>query len=131
MFFEALLLLGVMRAAILFVPFRKIAAMMGLVQGAQPVEHEVLSSSCTEGISWAIRAAAARTPWESACLVRALTGMAMLSRRRIKATLYLGVAKDESGAETMKAHAWLSCGDNILVGAAGYEEYAVISAYHW
>lgn len=80
-------------------------------------------------IGWAIQAAAVRTPWESACLVQALTGMIMLSHRGIGATLYLGVAKEESNPESMAAHAWLRCGDTVLTGAVGVERFSVISSF--
>jgi len=129
LFFEAYVLLGVMRAAILLLPFRKITKMMGLVQGEQSAVSESIPPCSTETISWAIQAAAARTPWESACLVQALTGMAMMSRRGINATLYLGVAKDESGAEAMLAHAWLRCGTIILTGFGGAERFSAISSF--
>jgi len=129
LFFEACVLLGVMRAAILLLPFRKITKMMGLVQGEQSAASESIPPCSTETISWAIQAAAARTPWESACLVQALTGMAMMSRRGINATLYLGVAKDESGAEAMLAHAWLRCGTIILTGFGGAERFSAISSF--
>lgn len=102
---------------------------MGLVQGEQPGASESIPPCNTETISWAIRAAAARTPWESACLTQALTGMVMLSRRRINAILYLGVAKDESGSEALMAHAWLRCGESILTGAGNYDKFTVISTY--
>jgi hypothetical protein len=129
LFAEAFVLLGVMRAAIVLFPFRKITAHLGLAPGASPEVSE--SALCVKptDIGWAVQAAAARTPWQSACLVQALTGMVMLGRRGINATLYLGVARDESGAEAMAAHAWLRCGDNILTGAGGIERFSAISSF--
>jgi hypothetical protein len=129
MFAEAFVLLGVMRAAIVLSPFRKITAHLGLTPGASPEVFESALSVKPTDIGWAIQAAAARTPWKSACLAQALTGMLMLGRRGINATLYLGVARDESGAEAMAAHAWLRCGDAILTGAGGVERYAALSSF--
>jgi hypothetical protein len=126
---EALLLLGVFRAAILLLPFRRITAMMGLVQGEPGRFSGGASVASVEQFSWAIQAASKRTPWESACLVQALAGQVMLSRRRMSATLYLGVAKDASGSEAMVAHAWLQCGDRIVTGGSGMERYAAISSF--
>ncbi len=37
------------------------------------------------------------TPWESKCLVRAMTAKKMMKKRGYKTTLYLGVGKDEEG----------------------------------
>jgi hypothetical protein len=53
----------------------------------------------------------------------------MLKRRRIAATLYLGVAKKESDPEGLAAHAWLRCGDVILTGAAGHLHFTVVAAF--
>ena len=129
MFFEAFLLLGVMRAAILLLPFRRITTILGLAQGATSSMPAVDMTVDPADVGWAIRAAAARTPWESACLAQALTGMVMLSRRGIAATLYLGVARDEIDPEAMSAHAWLRCGDTILTGAGGVERFSAISSF--
>jgi hypothetical protein len=129
LFLEACVLLGVMRASILLFPFRRITNLLGL---AQCNTSSMPGSDMTDDpstIGWAVQAAAARTPWESACLVQALTGMIMLSHRGIGATLYLGVSKDENNPETMTAHAWLRCGDTILIGAGGVERFSVISSF--
>lgn len=129
LFVEAFVLLGVMRAAVLLLPFRKITKMMGLVQvETSPLPVADVNVDPAE-IGWAIQAAAARTHWESACLAQALTGMFMLSRRGIEATLYLGVARDESDPEAMTAHAWLRCGGLILTGAGGVERFSALSSF--
>jgi hypothetical protein len=130
LFLEAYVLLGVMRVAILVLPFRKIASLLGLTQGSAPSEASLNVFPCTEKIGWAIRAAAARTPWQSACLVQALSGMVMLIRRGIDATLYLGVAKHENNTETLSAHAWLSCGNTVLTGDGGLERYSTLSSFY-
>ena len=78
-------------------------------------------------IGWAVRAMARRTPWESACLVRAVAAKRMLRRRGIPSTLYLGLARDES--RELEAHAWLRCGSHLLAGQPGHERYAVVSTF--
>jgi hypothetical protein len=129
LFIEAFVLLGVMRAAVLLFPFRRITSLLGLAQGESPSVTKVGMAVDPAAIGWSIEAAAARTPWESACLAQALTGMLMLSRRGIHATLYLGVARDDIDPAAMTAHAWLRCGDALLTGAGGVERYAPISSF--
>ena len=126
---ESFVLLGVLRAAILLFPFQKITRIMELTQGNTISDAEPSMSVSPADIGWAVQTAASRTPWESACLVQALTGMIMLVRRGGNATLYLGVAKDENDAEAMTAHAWLRCGNVILTGAGGVERFSVISSF--
>jgi hypothetical protein len=55
----------------------------------------------------------------------------MLKRRGIPGVFYLGVAKDEESKEKMKAHAWSQCGDMIITGERGYEEFVVVSIFGW
>lgn len=129
LFVEAFVLLGMARAAILLLPFRRITRILGLAQGETPSVPPVDMTVDPTDVGWAVQAAATRTHWESACLAQALTGMVILSRRGIGTTLYLGVAKDESNPETMTAHAWLRCGDIILTGAGGVERFSAISSF--
>ena len=128
---EAFVWLGLMRAAILLLPFRFVVRIFRLHAG-QPTESCTSDrSNLATPIGWAIRAAAARTPWESACLGQALAGMAMLRRRGISGIIFLGVAKDATVPQAMAAHAWLSSGDTILTGDGGHERYTVISSFFW
>lgn len=122
--------MGIMRLAVLSVPFQRTADFLGLKPVTPSVE--ILNSGLLHdvaAISWSLRAMAFRTPWESACLTQALAGMVMLQRRNIPAQMYLGVAKGESAAETMAAHAWLKCGHVFVTGEGGHERFAVISSF--
>jgi hypothetical protein len=80
-------------------------------------------------IGRAVRSAAANTPWKSVCLPQAVAGQWMLKRRRIAATLYLGVAKKDADPEQLAAHAWLRCGDAILTGTAGHRQFTVVASF--
>ena len=67
-----------------------------------------------------------KTPWESKCLVRALTARRLLHRKKIVTTLYLGVGKDENDA--MVAHSWLRCGKAYVTGGDG-AKYATVAKF--
>lgn len=66
------------------------------------------------------------TPWESKCLVRALTARKLLVEKEIPCTLYLGVGKDENGK--MVAHAWLRAGEFFVTGGDG-SDYATVATF--
>lgn len=66
-----------------------------------------------------------KTPWESKCLVRALTAQRILSWKKISSTLYLGVGKD---GEKMIAHAWLRCGEYFVTGGSG-SQYGMVAKF--
>lgn len=67
-----------------------------------------------------------RTPWESLCLVRALTAGRLFKEKKIPCTMYLGVGKDENGK--MVAHAWLRAGGLYVTGGDG-SGYACVARF--
>ncbi|AGA92227.1 hypothetical protein Thimo_3571 [Thioflavicoccus mobilis 8321] len=118
--------LALSRLALLILPFRRIAPHLGQHMtegtgtGAAAVSGEVL-----QGVSWAVAAAARHLPFEAVCLPQAMAAKAMLRRRGIQGTLYLGVARDEG----MVAHAWLRVGDRVVTGAGDLKRYTVVSTF--
>lgn len=129
LFLRAFWLLGLARFAILAVPFRRIAPFLGEVTGESPERAPAESDALAKRISWAVETAARYTPWESRCLARAMAAKAMLRRRNVPGTLYLGLAKDSE--EGLSAHAWVRCGERILTGGAGHERFTVIAQFAW
>ncbi len=132
LFLEAYVTLGIMRAAILTVSFKRLTR--SLEHFPKKVEIAALNDneiSIAIAVGQAITRASAHTPWESACLVQSLTAQRMLQKRGIPGVFYLGAAKDEESEAKMKAHAWSQCGDDIIIGAGGHEEFTVLSVFGW
>jgi len=132
LFLEAYYTLGIMRAGILTVSFKRLTRSLEHF----PKKEEIAALDEKEMqiammVGKAIIRAAAYTPWDSLCLAQSLTAQKMLQKRGIPGVFYLGAAKDEEGEEKMKAHAWSQCGDNIITGAAGHEEFTVLSVFGW
>ena len=129
LFIEAYYTLGVMRAAILRVSFKRLTrSLKHQAKKSEFVQLDEEQIQMALSIGKAIGQAAAHTPWESACLAQSLTAQRMLKKRGIPGVFYLGVAKDE---EKMKAHAWSQCGDRIITGGKGHEEFTVLSEFGW
>ncbi|QJE73279.1 lasso peptide biosynthesis B2 protein [Aerophototrophica crusticola] len=82
-------------------------------------------------IRWAVRAAARHVPWNAVCLPRAMAAKAMLRRRGIGSTLYLGVAlRPEPGVQgRAAAHAWLRAGAVVLTGEEHMDQYTCIAKF--
>ena len=94
------------------------------------VEHEESSGDVPEGmvpylfrISYAVNHVCKHTPWQSKCLVRALTAQKLLKEKRLDSTLYLGVSEKEN---KMVAHAWLRCGNVFVTGGDG-RDFAMVT----
>ena len=132
LFLEAYIILGMMRAAILTISFKRLTR--ALEHHTQVQALETLTKTEQERaiiIGKSIIRAAAYTPWESACLVQSLTAQKMLQKRGISGVFYLGAAKDEKEKNKMKAHAWSQCGDVIVTGEVGSEDFTVLSVFEW
>ncbi len=119
---EALAYLAVARLAVACLPFRVLARRLGVRQA------ETLTTGAPDAmpsrVGWAVAAAARRTPWRSACLEQAIAAKAMLKRRGIEGTLYLGVAKHPT-----EAHAWLRVGERNVTGGTDVGRFAVVASF--
>lgn len=120
---EAVIALGLARLLVLTVPIRWIARRFGR-RPAPPHAQPTPLGDVVREVGWAVRAAASRTPWKSACLAQAIAGKWMLARRGVQATIRLGVAKDADG--TLHAHAWLCAGDAVLTGGGQMRRFTLL-----
>jgi hypothetical protein len=125
----ALVALAIMRLVIGILPFRRIAAAIGLRPGRSPEEIDPASEARAVMIGRAVRSAAAHAPWDSTCLVQALAAASLLRLAGTDATLYLGVAKDGAGPKGLIAHAWLRCGAQVLTGAAERDRFTELASF--
>ncbi|MED2615200.1 lasso peptide biosynthesis B2 protein [Bacillus toyonensis] len=126
LFLEAFIFLGWARV-LKSITFSKVAPSLGDYMNetsvAQIQQHEDTLKEVYEAISIMSR----YTFWESQCLVKAIAGMKMLEKRDIESTLYLGTAKDNSGA--LIAHAWLRSGSFYVTGSEGMEKFTVVGSF--
>jgi len=131
LFMEAYARLGMMRAAILTLPFKKLVKSLDHQKDTVAPRLKRVQMETAHAIGEAVRTAAGNTPWESACLVQTLTAQRMLGKRGIGGIFHLGAAMDDAAEEKLKAHAWLLCDNTIITGEAGHEQYAVLSTFSW
>ncbi len=78
-------------------------------------------------IRWSITTACRYSVLNCLCLTQALTAKAMLKRRRLRSTLYLGLSRREP--EGLTAHAWLKVGTVTLVGESEESRFAVLTSF--
>ena len=114
------------RFLVRFTPFKFYAPSLG----EQGLESPRTSPGLEElkKIRWAIRFGHRRAFFfRAVCLPQAMAGRWMLQRRGYSSTLYLGVTRCPK--EGLRAHAWLRCGDLILTGEEGREEFTVVARF--
>ena len=117
-YIEVIFWLGLSRLAILTLPFKWIAPVLGQHMSST---NEISSKKTRQKsirIARAIRTISEHVPWECKCLVQAMSGKIMMRNRGVAATLYLGVSKKENGE--LKAHAWLRMGTVVILGGGGW-----------
>jgi hypothetical protein len=97
-------------------------------RGNLPREPDLRTSgsSSVQRIVWAVKTAAPYIPCAT-CLTQALAGQWLLRYRGYRSELYLGVAKSPSG--DFRAHAWLQCGDCVVIGGGDLRGYTPLLAW--
>lgn len=127
------ILTAIARSAILFVSFKNLRKYMGKLNEESSFNLREEEYKVARKISWSISKVAKYTPWESKCLVQALTAQYLLSHSHIENTLYLGVSKENYiNIESKKnnkdnyveksnlvAHSWVRCGSYYVTGGDG------------
>ena len=126
-YIEAFFILGLTRFLIWKFKFKRIAGFIGKVNNETELTDTKMDLKKVKLISYAVRTMSKYTLWKSNCLTQAFTAKIMLDRRKLKSTVYLGVAKD--GDNQMIAHAWLRCGKIYVTGGDGSKYYTVTGKF--
>lgn len=113
----AFALCGFYRASMLIIPAKKLESHFGNKGEESKLTESKRNYYHAKRIARVVNEVAAKTPWESKCLVRALTVRYLLKRKGISYTLYLGVGKDDRG--NMVAHSWIRSGEFLASGGDG------------
>lgn len=122
---------GLMRLAILALPFRWIAPWLGqhykniVLTVLVTEEQEILSRQ----MGRVIQAICKYTPWESKCLVQAMLARVVLQRYGIPHIVFLGLARSVASESGLAAHAWVNAGRCFVTGGNGHRDFAVVSSF--
>jgi hypothetical protein len=119
---EAVVMLGLAQFVLLIVPFRHIAA--GLRRMPETAVHD---RELNRRVREAVTLAARNMPWNAVCLPRAITAKMMLARRGCGSAVHFGATLGKDGK--IDAHAWLTAGGEIVVGAAGIAGMAPLARF--
>ena len=124
---EASAWMAAARLAILALPFRWVAPLLGRPRASSPCTVTPRERDALARVKWAVFNAHARVPWECKCLVRAIAAKRMLAMRRVRSTLYLGAKRDDP--VTLSAHAWVRVGDVVLFGRRMHGQFSGVSTF--
>jgi hypothetical protein len=129
LFIEAVWLSFWARTAVLLLPWSFVVRWMGdpleIAPGSADADPELL-----QRVGRTVRRVERRVPWQSKCLIQAMSAKTMLSRRGVAGTIYLGLLRvAEEDEEKFKSHAWLRCGPRFVTGWKGHEPFLPMSTF--
>lgn len=129
-FIPAWLILGVAKALIFTVSFRRLAPRLGRQAGIAPwvplLDRRQQIRALLVGR--AIRLAANYTPWDSNCFPQAVAARVLLGWYGVPYALFFGLMRDPDTAE-MKAHAWVAAGRAQVTGGPSFGRYTVVGCF--
>ncbi|MCF6405287.1 lasso peptide biosynthesis B2 protein [Chitinophaga filiformis] len=125
LFIEAWICIAFARGMLIFMPFRKIAPLLGK-NVADDTTTYVKATPRPQRIKAAIRRAAACSPWRAKCFEQALAGKIMLSYRNMPGIVFFGINKV---GDDLQAHAWLESEGVIITGAAEANQFIIIARF--
>jgi hypothetical protein len=111
---KSFILCGLVRIFILLIPFKRLKKHIGIHNEESSFDIDNSHYKFIKKVAWAVNRASQLTPWQSKCLVQAITAQRILMAHNIYSTLYLGLAK--GGEKEIIAHAWLRSGALIVTG---------------
>ena len=126
MFCKAFILCGFYRFIILNINFGKVKRLLGEKGKESNFKSDIEHYKIAKKVGIIVRLAGSHTPWESKCLVQAMTAQKLLKDKGVETTLYLGVARDGSN---MLAHSWLRCGELFVTGGNGDLNYIRVNCF--
>ncbi len=129
---EAAVGLAISRAAILTVPFPRIARRLGgfmaphqAADKARQAPPSAQDREIARKIGWAVTVAARNVPFKAVCLPQAMTAQHMLRKRGIFSVMHFGTAPGK--AVSLDAHAWLNAGEIEVTGYPVGPEFTEIA----
>ncbi len=117
---RAVCALAIARLTLLVTSFQRLSANAA-------AETSIADGETLGKVGAAVLMAANNVPWRSDCLPQALAASRLLRAMGYDSTIRIGVEKEEDGS--IGGHAWLTCGEHIVVGATEAERFAEVHAF--
>ena len=123
--FQVWLWAAIYRLVVLIVPMKHVKRNYGISGEESPELESKEDHWKARKIAYYVNRVSEHTPWESKCLVRALTAQRLLTKKKVASTLYLGVKNE---GNKMVAHAWLRSGCYYVTGGDG-NDYIMVAKF--
>jgi hypothetical protein len=127
LYLKVVVLSALARMAVVLFPFRQLARGLTTGQGLLSGVSSEDNTPLIEEIGLAVTRVARFTPWRCMCLEQGLIAKALLWQKGISSTLVFGVASQSENK--IIAHAWLHCGQKVVTGEKGMDDFQVIASF--
>ncbi len=118
----------IIRFCMIFLSFKKYRALLGKMQVLNNETYTDNTIELAKKVATIVVSLCNNTPWESKCLVQAVTCKQILLKKGIQTNLFLGINTNLDSKE-LKAHAWLKIGDVFLTGKHGHQQYKIVNFF--
>ena len=122
--------LGIAKATIVTVSFRRLAPRLGNAVGVAPWVPIIDEAQQKRArlIGQVIRLASRYTPWDSNCFPQAIIAKAMLAAYRVPYCLFFGLYRN-AATGAFDAHAWVVAGRVKVIGGWAFDKYTVVGVF--
>jgi hypothetical protein len=118
---RAFFLVCAIRTGLFLLPFRIVQRLAEKAGGGAATTYPV--GRCV----WSIRATSRLVPGAT-CLTQALAAQVLLAQSGHDSQIEIGVTKDQE--RRFHAHAWVVCGQEIVIGGDGVDRYVPLAAWN-
>lgn len=122
---------GLIRAAVLLVPFKHLSRCLGIHYRNYQLCVLVTDAQLqmAREIGGTIALIDKYTPWQTNCMVEGILARIWLGFYKIPYVFYMGAYLTKDDSQPMKAHAWVGVGPRLIVGGRGHQRYAIVSTF--
>ena len=113
--------LAIARIMLVARSFERLSARLSATGSSTQIEPD---SDLLERVGFAVSAAAGNVPRRSDCFPQTIAARMLLKRYGYASTIHFGV--ERAGEDVLNGHAWLTCGETVVTGAAELHRYAEI-----
>ena len=115
--------LGIARIRLAATPFDRLVAQLSAKSDSAEGDStgSAPATDIVKRIGFAVSAAANNVPWRSDCFPQTIAARMLLKRFGYASTIHFGV--DRVGADELKGHAWLTCGETVVTGGTELDRY--------
>ena len=106
------------RILLVVMPFRHLSARLSATSDSTQIEPD---QDLLQKITYAVSAAANNVPWRSDCFPQTIATRMLLKRVGYASTIHFGV--ERGGEDAIAGHAWLTCGETIVIGGEKVGRY--------